>query len=258
MQRLSRRLRFYALWITSAILVALSAVASAPTPCRGSGEAGEPGLVGLLEMPWIYDDLAEEYSGLVAVFERSTESSPRVALMEREGVRLPGAGEYVPWQRDLDKQAAGDLETECYFSESSYETPALPVFEVADGHWYRIRLCLPQAEWGWIRSERPYHSLVELLTGDEQLNHLTHKWDHKLYEDPEGHSFDVPLAANQEGKEVPYVGLEHRVVEGRLWLKVKVLDQVCGPDEPKPIASGWVPAKGREGEPIAWFWSRGC
>lgn len=52
--------------------------------------------------------------------------------------------------------------------------------------------------------------------------------------------------------------LDSRKVAGQLWLRVAVMGRKTSDrdEEPKLVASGWVPAHDREGDPVVWFATR--
>ncbi len=76
----------------------------------------------------------------------------------------------------------------------------------------------------------------------------------------------LATAAEQDAFEDDVLGLESpdvhflesRAVGGRLWLRVEVLSYPTGDrDDPSQVvATGWVPAHDRDGEPVVWFSTR--
>jgi hypothetical protein len=49
------------------------------------------------------------------------------------------------------------------------------------------------------------------------------------------------------------------MVGDSLWLRVELLEESpCESGSAKVTDVGWVPAYSPDGEPIAWFYSRGC
>jgi hypothetical protein len=98
--------------------------------------------------------------------------------------------------------------------------------------------------------------LVELVASSERLTHLTKQWDGRAYARPDAQSPLVRQYSHDD--EVPYRARGHRVVDGRLWVHVDVLDQVCSGPEPRVLFTAWVPAQAPMGTRWAWFWSRGC
>jgi hypothetical protein len=156
-----------------------------------------------------------------------------------------------PWRRDSD---AGLPARGCIYTESGYEVPALAVFERRGG-WFRIAIDDDARSFGWVQgAEDSFHSLADLLATGARLTYLTARWDRRLYVTPGGTASVLPPS----DQNVPYEGRESRLIDGRLWLRIDVLDQVCGDRQPRVLRSGWVPAQAANGEAWAWFHSRGC
>lgn len=228
------------------VLTSCAFAQSTSTPAR-------PRLAGLLDFPSIYSEANPGTAGTVLeVHERPAASSPLVARLDLKGIRAQ-SGEYAcTWRRDLD---SGEEPMGCIFTESGYEVPAVVVLEQATG-WYRIALDPAATRTGWVQSSAEYHSLAKLLAGSEHLSHLTKDWDGRLYQQP-GLAPRLVRPAGSHS-EIPYRALDHRSYQGRLWIKVELLDEVCGEHEPRVLHTGWVPAQSAEGKLWAWFWSRGC
>jgi len=138
--------------------------------------------------------------------------------------------------------------------EYDYEMPGAVVLDQHDD-WFRIRLAEGSA---WIRrsSENRFIPLQELL-----VNNLTY------IAQPDGRGLgSVPGAADRSsaidllttGRSVRL--LDTQSVGGDLWLKLAVHSHSpCeSPNEPASAAEGWLPAHTARGEPIVWFYSRGC
>ncbi len=220
-----------------------------------------PTLTGLLDYPAIYADSEPGVAAQVLkVHERASNGTRVVAQLDRKGIRLADAGEYFcTWTRDLDVSKAA---TACVFTESGYEIPALAVFG-ADGQWYRI--ALDDSHFGWVQQAAGYHSLADLLASSERLTYLTPAWDGRLYDAPgKGATLVLPRERRRSRNDpaqtdtVPYRALDHTMVAGRLWIKVEILDEVCGERDPHVLYTGWVPAQSPSGELLMWFHSRGC
>jgi hypothetical protein len=150
------------------------------------------------------------------------------------------------------------------FTESDYEIPSLAAFERRDG-WVRITLDNDATRFGWVRESDQFHAIVDLLAGESRLTYLTPTWDGTLYESPgfspRGRNARTPGTSGaivRGNAEVPYRTIGRAVVQGRLWLHVEILDEVCGNQDPRVIDTGWVQALSPEGAQWAWFWSRGC
>jgi hypothetical protein len=53
--------------------------------------------------------------------------------------------------------------------------------------------------------------------------------------------------------------LESAEIGGTIWFRVNVFaGSPCSGSDEKVTLSGWLPAYGADGQPNAWFWSRGC
>ena len=219
-----------------------------------------PPLVGL----WDFAGIASETPGagdLVSIFANPSTNSPVVARLDREGIlSADGSTRLCRWIRDLDVPAAA---RGCIFTESDYEIPALAVF-AQQGNWLRIALDDKATRFGWVQQRGEFHPLPELI-GGEKLTYLAAAWDRTMYDSP-GSGVSAPGArparlsenAARVTREVPYRAIGHLVLQGRLWLHVELLDEVCGAQDPRVVDTGWVPAESAAGVQWAWFWSRGC
>jgi hypothetical protein len=201
-------------------------------------------LIGLLDVPLIY-----EPGQPVVVHAQPFESAPPVARLTSAGIAR-GDGS-CSWKRDLNDASVA---RGCTHTESAYEVPAIAVFERRGG-WFRIALDDDARSFGWVTgAPETFHSVADLLGSGTRLTYLTGHWDRRLYATPAGTASVVP----QSERDIPYQARESRVIDGRLWLRIDVLDQVCGDRDPRVVRSGWVPAQGPNGESWAWFHSRGC
>jgi len=219
-----------------------------------------PVLVGLWDFPGIMGDAAGPVD-LVTVHLNPSMSAAVVAHLDKEGISLAGAAtRSCRWIRDLDLPASP---RGCIFTESGYEIPSLAVFD-RQGGWLRIALDDRATRYGWVQERGQFHALADLLAGNRST-YLMAAWDRTLYESP---SSGAPAlgrrTARTSGKppnanaEVPYRAIGHVFMQGRLWLHVEILDEVCGGQDPRVIDTGWVPAQSPVGAQWAWFWSRGC
>jgi hypothetical protein len=217
-----------------------------------------PPLVGL----WDFAGVAGYATGPVDAVPvyLSPSSSSVVAHLDTSGISLADGTRVCEWIRDLDvlTRPRG-----CVFAESDYEIPSLAVFE-RQGGWVRIALDVDASRFGWVQEGIQFHALAELVASDNRLTYLTATWDRTLYESPAsptpargGRAAPTDKSVRGNG-EAPYRALEHVVVDGRLWLRVEILDEVCGDKDPRVIDTGWVPAQSPVGTQWAWFWSRGC
>jgi hypothetical protein len=251
--------RRHALGLSVALTIAL-----ATGEAQRSGDAAdvtassEAGLVGLVELPWIYEANGPPPNEPLTAHAAPDASARVVALLDRDGVRTPDGTRVCGWVRDLDRVSGSP--PGCEFVEAGYEVPALRVYERRDSGWLLVNLTGSPAQSVWIRPGGRFHSIVDLLAGDGHLTYLDLlRWDRRMFQTPGGSS---PIAfrhpALLEERQAPYEALGHAIHEGRVWLHVRILDDVCGARDPVEIGRGWIPAKTAGGELNAWFWSRGC
>ena len=231
-----------------AVLVFVSMVALQPLSI--------PSLVGLWDFSGIYDEPGGSVDVVDVRLNPST-SAPVVAHLDKEGISsADGSGRSCRWIRDLNVPTAP---RGCIFTESDYEIPSLAVFD-RRGNWLRIALDDNATRFGWIQKRNEFHTLAELLAGDK-LTYLTTAWNGTLYDSAGLARPTRPVrtidAIRQNG-ETPYRPVGRAFVQGRLWLHVEVLDQVCGDQDPQVVDTGWVPAQSPAGAQWAWFRSRGC
>lgn len=143
-------------------------------------------------------------------------------------------------------------------TEHAYEEKAVTVYR-REGNWYLVGTSGGGRAWLHTLSAGRFFPLEELVVN--RLNWLTEAWDTRLRETPDINApapeAPVPRAG---GQEVPANVLESRTVGGMLWFRVEVQrDSPCETGgTPAVIATGWIPAWGRDGKPTAWFYSRGC
>lgn len=136
--------------------------------------------------------------------------------------------------------------------EHAYEDPGAVVLEQR-GRWFKIRLA-DGAAWLHASPRATYLSLERLLS--DRLTYLTEHWDGRLAKAPDAPTLVVPSPGVEPSVEV--IGFqEHR---GLLWVHVEVLSHSpCTSNaEPRVVARGWLPAHAVSGEPVIWFYSRGC
>jgi hypothetical protein len=205
-------------------------------------------LVGLMQFPSIYPD--GQSGQVISVHAQPSPTATVVARLTSHGIEQ--ATSACTWSRVLDRRRAP---RGCLFAESDYEVPALGVFETS-GDWCRIALDNDASGFGWVPCKGVFHSLADLLGSATRLTYLTPDWDRTTFATPGART--GTRHARSADDEVPYRARGHRMMNGRLWLHVDVLDAVCAAAEPRVLFSGWVPAQGPRGEVWAWFWSRGC
>jgi hypothetical protein len=142
--------------------------------------------------------------------------------------------------------------------EHAYEEKSVTVYG-QQGNWFLVGTKAGGRAWLHTLATGRFLRLEELVVN--RLNWLTEAWDTRLRDTPDANApaleADVPRAG---GQEVPANVLESRYAGGTLWFRVEVQrDSPCeAGGSPPVIATGWIPAWGRDGKPTAWFYSRGC
>lgn len=224
-----------------------------------------PALVGLWDFSGLSRDPDAPVQSVESVDVRVNPSTGAavIARLDREGISsADGSERFCSWAADHD---FGDPVPPrgCIYAESGYEIASVVVFE-QQGKWLRIALDNSATRFGWVMADDTFHPLSDLLRVG-RLTYLTPLWNRRLYDAPDAKA-DIAgsrvarLSARSTNGDFqqPYRALRTVVVEGRLWLRVELLDEVCSADEPRVIDAGWVPAQSATGEQWAWFWSRGC
>jgi hypothetical protein len=93
----------------------------------------------------------------------------------------------------------------------------------------------------------------------DRLAYLNEHWSGFVWpEAGAGLPFRRPLDPGDERREQAVRVLEVAEIGGMPFLRVELVEGVCELAEPRVVGAGWVPAYGRSGEPVAWFYSRGC
>lgn len=142
--------------------------------------------------------------------------------------------------------------------EAAYEAPAAVFFAHADG-WYKVALA--GGDFGWVGP----HDVGSVFTYPQlavnRLGYLTAAWSGLVWPDagaglPRWHQAG-PRAQRRD--EHPARVLAVQEVGGYPWLQVEVLNgDECQSTPAVTSLTGWVPAYGHNGQPNAWFYSRGC
>lgn len=141
--------------------------------------------------------------------------------------------------------------------EFDYELAGAVVYAKLPG-WYRLRTAA--GVFGWLSEENagtwfPYESLPV-----RRLSYLTDEWSGLVWPDPgAGLPFRRDLLASDRPAQYPVNVIESTEIGGMTWFHVEVLrEDPCSGAEPAASAVGWVPAYGRGGNPVIWYYSRGC
>lgn len=176
---------------------------------------------------------------------------------------------------DAELVASPDSMEALVHRESGYEVEAAEVYAVADG-WYKLRLAESTeggdarnaaacGEFVWLSPEGAgtYWPLDELPI--RRLAYLNEHWSGFVW--PEAGA-GLPVRSGSydpaaERAEIPVRVLESTrlasSLAGSLWFRIEVLDSSpCEGGDPRVLLTGWTPAYGISGEPVVWFYSRGC
>jgi hypothetical protein len=211
------------------ILLLLPGAANARDP-------DHPGLIGLLEIPYNWDDQTNENHLLAPVRLFSSPITGGAAV------------------RVID--TLGHVETH----EWSYEQPAAAVYGYHyDGQrtWYQLRAS-PSGDPAWMRGDKKntFHPLSELVT--ESLAYLTGTWDKRIFATVGDATTSTVVVSR--GEEIPIAVAASSMFEGEPWILVVVLkESVCSSsDAPAVLSSGWIPAHSASGALNIWFYSCGC
>lgn len=139
--------------------------------------------------------------------------------------------------------------------EAGYEEAAAVVFGVSAG-WYRLRLI--EGGYGWLPPDQAgtFHPYPQIAVN--RLNYIPAPWHGFVWPSP-GAGLPTRTMAEPGQREVPIEVLEEIDLAGSPWLRINVLqDSPCEVAAPRVRVSGWIPAWGPAGEPVVWFYSRGC
>ena len=211
-------------------------------------------VLGLLTLPQVFGtETCQPFTPTDVTLYASADSSQAIGRIHVE----------TPWTIHPDGGCEGlavkvhptdaDSVTELPALEHSYEAPAAIVLQ-RNGDWFRIRLA-GGAAWIHATEQNRFHALEELLA--ESLTYVANPDGAGLAAAP---GKDRSAAADLITAERPVNVLETQRVGEELWLRVAIQShsacEVAG--DPPTIAEGWLPAHSRIGEPIVWFYSRGC
>lgn len=233
-----------------ALLAVALLPACPPGGLAADGHGPAPGLIGLLTPPAVAD-------GPPGCHRIDTRATLPVHADADGGSRQLGHVRFVPWAESTTDchsvharfvDAAG-AQRPIPVHESGYEEKVLPVL-ARNGDWYRIPLGDGD---GWIRAPRDfrYDSLDRLVL--DGLAYLTGAWEGQLCDLP-----DASACRAFTGAERDVRVLEVGELDGVRWWRIEILTPHCREGEGVALASGWIPAYGRERRPSVWFWSRGC
>jgi hypothetical protein len=143
--------------------------------------------------------------------------------------------------------------------EVGYEQPSAVVYSVIPG-WYRLHLLDGQDAWLAAEQAGTWFPYADLQIN--RLSYLTRNWSGYVWPEP-GAGLPVRSTAvnNPDLREFPVEILEHTEIGGTTWFRVNILAKdPCSSTvfDAGTALAGWIPAYGANGEPNAWFYSRGC
>lgn len=217
-------------WLLALLLLAPPALA----------QTGAPRVMGVVELPGLFGET--EPAGPPG--QRPPAAAQPLRLYARPQSGAPLLMELTEPSRVTSK-------------EFGHEALGAQVYERRDG-WSLIRVSLPQGGnvLGWVAPAQQgrFHPLEALLR--QGRAYLTGEWSGELHALPGAPGLPVRLDAEAP---INVDVLEARTHQGGLWLRIGLLaDDPCETARPAVRAQGWVPAHSRDGEPVAWFYSRGC
>ena len=142
--------------------------------------------------------------------------------------------------------------------EINYEQSAAVVFK-RKATWYQIET---RSGKGWI-SEKDSEGFIpveSLLSGRTTFLWLN-EWDGSIYGSPS--TFSKPIQIKWKvprGDDTSAEFLEWKVINGKPWIRVKLLTKVYCDDITvlNKDLIGWIPAYSPKGNLVMWFYSRGC
>jgi hypothetical protein len=174
--------------------------------------------------------------GVIRVDEGATALSNGGCEALRVGVHMAGS------------TASAALPTKEY----GYEEPGAIVL-ARRGGWFQIRLATGSA---WVQSSPrdSFHPLEQLLL--DGLTYLTEAWDKRLAPSAGAPGRPARVAATNSQPSVRVIRSQQ--LRGELWLDLEVITSPCEDPNVKALDRGWVPAHATSGEPVIWFYSRGC
>lgn len=220
-----------------------------------STAAAQGRVLGLLSLPQVFGDqpCATYAPSEIIVYAAPDSARPLGAIrVSQPWIMHPNGG--CEGLRVVVHLASADSAAELPTLEHDYETQAAVVLAQRDD-WFRIRLAEGSA---WIRrsKEARFFPLQELLLSG--LTYIAEPDGKGLSSAPGAADRGIAVDLLTEGRSVRL--LDTKSVGGDLWLKLAVHGQSpCeSADEPKSVAEGWLPAHTATGEPIVWFYSRGC
>lgn len=226
------------------LLIAFLLAVAQPAP-------GADRIVGLLSLPEVFGDGPCEKFTPEAITLYATPESRRVvgSIRVDRNWKLPECEGLTVNVHRSGIQPIREFPTREY----AYEAQAAIVLQQR-GRWFKVRLGDGAA---WLRASGrdEYFPLERLIT--DGLTYLTPASDGRL----RSSAGATPTADGERvasGRPVRVRGF--RRLEDQLWVHVDVLSHsICeSAAAPTVTAQGWMPAHAASGEPMIWFYSRGC
>lgn len=210
-------------------------------------------VLGLLSLPQVFGtETCQPFTPIDVTLYASADSSQAIGRIHVETpwtIHPDGGCEGLAVKVHRTDGESAELPT----LEYSYEAPGAVVLQ-RNGAWYRIRLG-EDAAWMHATEQNRFYPLEELLA--ESLTYVAKPDGAGLATAP---GMDRSAAADLLTAKRPVNVLETQRVGDQLWLRVAIQSHsVCeGDGDPRTVAEGWLPAHSGNGEPIVWFYSRGC
>lgn len=162
----------------------------------------------------------------------------------------------VPRQTDADAVMISSYD-DLQHRESGYEVDAALVYAEVAG-WYKVQL--RDGGFGWLAPDAAgtFWPLETLLIN--RLTYFVQDWNRFVW--PEigaGIARRLSYPSERPPREQAVKIISSQYIAQSLWFEVEVLQHnACEGKPEKVLARGWVPAYTELGEPVAWFYSRGC
>jgi hypothetical protein len=230
--------------VSAMVLVVLGV--GTPAPCGADGQSGTqnrgtkasryeqsaPQILGLVELPRVWGPdgaLVDPHvvEPPVIVYSAPTTTSAVVARI----------------------QLSEDIESR----EHGYEENSAVVYGIEQG-WHRVNL--RSGKYGWLPPAEAgtFRSVEQLLSAG--LAHVTDAWDGFLAAAP---STTAQRRRSPRPARDSISVIEIRRTGDTLWIRIAVLNPGhCEAAQPRPVATGWIPAYAPSGALTVWFYSRGC
>ncbi|HEX4997562.1 MAG TPA: hypothetical protein VFY29_05025 [Terriglobia bacterium] len=221
----------------------------------------EEPVVGLLRLPEIYGEYPCQAfkPQRVPFYAAASGAQPPIGFIERvdkPDAPQPDCEAPVVVARQSGSNAAPQP---LPFDESGYEFRTAVVYE-RSGAWFRIALAKGSA-WIQRRDAGDFVAYPDALISDSFSTYLRPGWSGEIRAEPaRGATAATPPAWQAfVDKEVPIRVLGTRVVDGKVWIRLRFESETCGQTLGElPTLEAWTPAHRSSGATSIWFHSRGC